>query len=175
MNVSAYDILSHTPPWVFILLAYLAWIGVLRLRSSVRQVGRIWITPVIFIVWGVVGLFRRSGDFSFIAAHWVVGAAVGAALGSLGGMRLIVDRPRQLVRLPGSILPLTRILAIFGAHYALQVAAALHPDHRGELLTWDIYVSGASAGYFMAWSVRFLQSYRKAPQADLAPIIPLKA
>ena len=175
MNVSVYDILSHTPPWVFILLAYLTWIGLLRLRPGVRQLGRIWITPAIFIVWGLVGLFHRPADFSFILAHWTVGAVVGAALGSLGGMRLIVDRPRQLVRLPSSILPVVRILIIFGAHYSLQVAAALHPDHRAALLTWDIYVSGASAGYFLAWSVRFLQAYRKAPQADLAPIIPLKA
>ncbi|MEA3151578.1 MAG: hypothetical protein QOD56_2517 [Gammaproteobacteria bacterium] len=175
MNVSVYDVLSHTPPWVFILLVYLTWMGVTRLRSSVRQLGRIWISPGIFIVWGLVGLFHRSGDFSYILIHWTVGAVVGAALGSLGGMRLIVDRSRQLVRLPGSVLPLARILLIFGAHYGLQVAAALQPQNRAAWLTWDIYVSGASTGYFLAWSVRFLQSYRKAPQADLAPVVPLKA
>jgi hypothetical protein len=35
-------------------------------------------------------------------------------------------------------------------------------------LNWDIYVSGASAGYFMGWSVRFMMSYVKAPHVDLA-------
>jgi hypothetical protein len=34
-------------------------------------------------------------------------------------------------------------------------------------LNWDIYVSGASAGYFMGWSVRFRRSYNNAPQLDL--------
>jgi hypothetical protein len=103
-----------------------------------------------------------------------MGAVIGGALGLLGGMTLTVDRPRQLVLLRGSIMPLVRLMLIFGAHYALQVAAALHPDERTTLLIWDIYVSGASTGYFIGWSARFLQSYRKAPQADLAPVVSLK-
>jgi hypothetical protein len=85
--------------------------------------------------------------------------------------KMLVDRPRQLVRLRGSVLPLVRILVIFGAHYALQVAAALHPDNRATFMAWDIYVSGASAGYFFGWSIRFLRAYRTAPQVDLAPVV----
>jgi hypothetical protein len=175
MNVTVYDVLSRTPAWVFILFAYLMWIGVMRLRLRVRPLGKIWITPAIFITWGLVGLFRAPGDFSFVLTHWAIGAVFGGALGLLGEVKLTVDRLRQLVLLPGSIRPILRILVIFGAHYGLQVAAALHPDSRASLLTWDIYVSGASAGYFIGWSVRFLQSYRKAPQADLAPVVALKA
>jgi len=172
MNVSASDVLSHTPPWVFVLFTYLVWIGLMRLRPSVRDVGKTWITPAIFVAWGVVGLFRRPGDFSYIAIHWGVAALIGGILGSLGGMKkMLVDRPRQLVRLRGSVLPLVRILVIFGAHYALQVAAAIHPDNRATFLAWDIYVSGASAGYFFGWSIRFLRAYRTAPQVDLAPVV----
>jgi hypothetical protein len=78
------------------------------------------------------------------------------------------DRGRRRVLLPGSLLPLLRILVIFGAHYVLRVAAAIHPDMSATYLTWDIYVSGASAGYFVGWSVRFMRSYVQAPQADLA-------
>ena len=173
MNVSVSDVLSHTPPWVFVLFAYLMWMGATRLRPGVWQLGKIWITPAIFIVWGLVGLFRRPGDFSEVLLHWVIGAALGGALGSVGSIKLTVDRPRQLVLLPGSVLPLIRIVVIFGAHYLLQVAAALHPDSRASFLTWDVYVSGASTGYFIGWSARFLQSYRHAPQADLAPVVAL--
>jgi hypothetical protein len=174
MNVSVYDILAHTPPWVFILFAYLMWISVLRLRPSIRQLGKIFITPVIFIVWGIVGLFRYTGDFSLEATRWAIGAVLGGALGIAGGMTFTVDRPRQLVLLRGSVMPMIRIMLIFGAHYGLQVAAALHPDQRDSWLTWDTYVSGASAGYYVGWSIRFLKSYRVAPQADLAPVVMLK-
>jgi hypothetical protein len=176
MNVSVYGVLAHTPPWVFVLLAYLVVMGAMRLRPSVRRLDRIWITPGIFVAWGLVGLFKRHMDLGFVLPHWLMGAVIGGAIGLLGrSMSIMVDRPRQLVLLRGSVLPLVRILVIFGAHYALQVAAALHPENRTTFLTWDIYVSGASAGYFLGWSARFLQSYRTAPQADLAPVVALKA
>jgi hypothetical protein len=175
MNVTVYDVLSHTPPWVFVLFAYLTCIGLMRLRPSVARLGKIWITPCIFVAWGLVGLFRRPDNFSLVLMHWAIGAVLGGVLGSIGQMKLTVDRPRQLVLLRGSVLPLVRILLIFGAHYLLQVAAALHPQSRASLLTWDIYVSGASAGYFVGWLARFLRSYRTAPQADLAPVVALKA
>ena len=77
------------------------------------------------------------------------------------------DHARRRVLLPGSILPLLRILIIFGSHYVLRVAAAIQPDMSATYLSWDIYVSGASAGYFVGWSVRFMLSYKKAPQRDL--------
>ncbi len=175
MNVSVSEVLSHTPPWVFVLFAYLVWIGLQRLRPSVRPVGKTWITPSIFIAWGLAGLLRRPESFSFVAIHWAVAALIGGIVGSLGGMKLTVDHPRQLVLLRGSILPLLRILTVFGAHYFLQVAMALHPDNRATFTAWDIYVSGASAGYFFGWSMRFLQAYRTAPQTDLAPVVALKA
>ena len=176
MNVSVYEVLAHTPPWVFVLFAYLVVIGVMRLRPSVRQLGRIWITPMIFVAWGFAGLLKRHMEFGFVFPHWIMGAVIGGAIGLLGrSMSLTVDRPRQLVLLRGSIMPLVRIVLIFGAHYLLQVGAVLHPENRTAFLTWDIYVSGASAGYFIGWSVRFLQSYRTAPQADLAPVVALKA
>ena len=172
VNISVSDVVARTPPWVFVLFAYLLWIGIMRLRPSVRDVGKTWITPGIFIVWGVARLFHRPGDFSYVATHWGIAAVIGGVLGSLGGMKkMLVDRPRQLVRLRGSVMPLIRIILIFGAHYLLNVAAAVHPENQSTFLAWDIYVSGASAGYFFGWSLRFLRAYRTAPQVDLAPVV----
>ncbi len=167
MHVSVLDVLSGTPKWVFVLLAYLVWVGASRLKPGVRELAKIGITPGIFIVWGLIGLFQRSGDFSQILVHWVIGALIGAALGLALAIPMQVDRERRLVLLPGSVLPLLRILVIFGAHYVLRVAAAIHPDMSATYLTWDIYVSGAGAGYFLGWSARFIQSYRRAPSVDL--------
>jgi hypothetical protein len=168
MNISLARILSGTPIWVYILLAFLLWTGATRLKPGVRALARIGITPGIFIVWGVIGLFQRPGDFSGVLAHWAVGAVLGLLLGLAFGIPMQADRARRLVLLPGSVLPLLRIVIIFGAHYVLRVAAAIHPDQAAAYLTWDIYVSGASAGYFFGWSVRFMRSYRNAPPADLA-------
>jgi len=168
MHVSIGRILSGTPIWVFVLFAYLLWAGIQRLRPRVRQLAKIWITPGFFIAWGLIGLFQRPGDFSDVLSHWAIGAVIGGALGLSLGIPMQVDRSRKLVFLPGSFLPLLRILVIFGAHYWLQVAAAIHEDQRAAYLAWDTYVSGGAAGYFLGWSVRFLQSYAKAPAAELS-------
>ena len=170
MNVSISQILSGTPLWVFVLLGYLVWVGATRLKAGVRSLTRIWITPGIFIVWGLIGLFQRPGSFSEVLLRWAVGLVLGVALGIAFRIPMRVDRPRRLVALPGSILPLLRVLIIFGSHYVLRVAAAIHPDAGAGYLNWDIYVSGASAGYFFGWSIRFMMSYAKAPQVDLGAV-----
>jgi hypothetical protein len=43
----------------------------------------------------------------------------------------------------------------------------MHPEARGQLAVWDFAVSGASAGYFFGWVVRFTLAYRNTPIADL--------
>jgi hypothetical protein len=169
MDVSISQVLAGTPVWVFVLLAYLVWMGATRLKPGVRVLARIWITPAIFIAWGLVGLFQRPGDFSEVLIRWIAGLVVGGALGAAFRIPMQADRPQRLVLLPGSVLPLLRILIIFGAHYVLRVAAAIHPDMSATYLNWDIYVSGASAGYFAGWVVRFMMSYAKARQVDLKP------
>jgi hypothetical protein len=168
------QILGGTPIWVFALLAYLLYVGVTRLKPGVRDLAKIWITPGIFIVWGLIGLFQRPGNFSEVLIRWGGGLIVGLALGLAFAIPMQADRERRRVLLPGSILPLLRILIIFGSHYVLRVAAAIHPDMSGTYLNWDIYVSGASAGYFMGWSARFMTSYAKAPLLDLPAVAAVK-
>jgi hypothetical protein len=151
-----------TPIWVFALFGYLLWAGVRGLARSERKVSRVWVTPVIFIAWGVIGLFMRSGPLASNLLHWLVAALAGVGIGVLGRVPLQVDPSRSLVIQPGSALPLIRNVAIFGAHYVLNVLAAMKPELSPHYVTWDIYVSGASAGYFVGWAVRFVRSYREA-------------
>jgi hypothetical protein len=160
------SMLRGTPWVVFVLFTYLLWIGLQRLKPGIRRVWRIWIIPVIFISWGIVGLFTRTGSFSEIALYWLAGAVSGGMLGGIPKMSLHADRERHLVQQSGSVLPLVRNMTIFGAHYCLNVAAAVNPMMRTDLIVWDVYVSGASAGYFVGWAIRFIQSYRHAPQIN---------
>lgn len=167
MDLPILQILANTPVWVGILCLFLIMRGVARLRPGVRKIDKVLITPLLFIAWGLYGLSQRDGTFSVVLLHWLIGAALGFALGGIGKMSLQVDEPRRLVLLPGSALPLLRIVVIFGAHYVLNVAAALHPDARAWYMGLDVYVSGASAGYFAAWALKFFRSCREAPHVDL--------
>jgi hypothetical protein len=160
---------SQTPLWVFALLVLLVWLGIKRLQARTTPLTRVWMVPAVFIVWGVSGLFARSGAPIDVAAHWFAGAVLGGALGawSLSPASLRFDHRNRLVYQPGSVLPLLRNLAIFLGHYVLQVIAATQPHLRDSAMGWDVYVSGLSAGYFIGWSIRFVLGQRRAPQTDL--------
>ena len=80
-----------------------------------------------------------------------------------------VDRNQRLVFLPGTLVPLIRNTVIVAVNYGLSVAAALRPDARAELAFWDLALSGASAGYFLGWLVRFVGIYRGTLSIDLTP------
>jgi hypothetical protein len=167
MNIPVADILAGTPYWVWLLFAFLMYGGFRRLSPSVRRTDRIWITPGIFVAWGLIGLFGRQGALAASLSNWMIGAAVGLALGLVGELKMEIDDARGLSFLPSSTLPLIRVLLIFGGHYALNVAAALHPVDRAMYMGWDLYVSGASAGYFGGWMFRFHRTRMRAPRVDL--------
>lgn len=162
------QVIEGTPAWVFVVLAYLIWQASKRLRPTILRLYRILITPSIFIVWGLFGLEQRSGGVIVELAHWLVGALLGCVLSFSTPVKIAVDQERHLVLLPGSTLPILRVFVIFGAHYVLNVAAALKPGERSQLLGLDTYVSGASAGYFLAWAIMFFSRYRRAPRIDLS-------
>jgi len=173
------ELLSHiiagTPIWVFALFLYLTWQGCRRLSPQVTTMRRVALVPAIFILWGLYGLFTRPLAAEQVAAVWLAAAAAGGGLGALTSpRRLEVDRWRGLIRQPGSLQPLLRLLLIFGGHYGLNIAMALRPDARHALMLCDIAISGLSAGYFIGWIAAFLHAKGKAPDADLSRFGPVE-
>lgn len=159
-------ILTATPTWVYVLLAYLTWIGLQRLKPATRNVRRLWITPAIFIAWGLSGLVTRHTEAAAIA-FWIGGALVGGAIGGSVPQPLRADHTSGRVWQPGSVIPLVRNLFLFGSHYLLNVASSLQPQSRGGLMEIDLLVSGLGAGYFAGWVLRFVHTWRAAPDEDL--------
>jgi len=56
-------------------------------------------------------------------------------------------------------MPLVRNVTIFMLQYALTVAAVLHLDTQGAGAIVSRAVSGATAGYFIGWSLALLRIY----------------
>ncbi len=160
-----WGILFGTPLWAYGLLALLIWLGLQAARDREIHLSRVFITPAVFISWGSYRLVSQSLLTPALFSDWLIGALAGALAGAalprLGGMG--VDRHARRVRMPGHWLPLVRNLVIFGAKYGLAVAAGIQPALRQPLTPWEFAVSGASAGYFLGWLLRFAWAYRKAP------------
>jgi hypothetical protein len=166
---TAFGILRGTPWWVFLLAVLLVWLGLRSLRPRVTTVVRVLVTPVVFITWGLASFNAGGGSSSAFALVWLLTAVAGLALAVLTVrmQALRVDRAHRLVLVPASLLPLVRNVVVFSTKYALAVAVIINPKARDQLAVWDIAVSGASAGYFIGWVVRFALAYRSAPIADL--------
>jgi hypothetical protein len=166
MNVSFVDILVGTPGWVWLLFAWLLMAGLGRLKSGVRPRGRLWIVPAFFIAWGLLGLAGRGATDPRTLSRWFMGALAGAALGAATPVVVRVEPSTGRIWEAGSVVPLLRNMAIFWAHFVLQARAAFSPRESAAFLADDLYVSGASAGYFVGWAIRFAFAWRTAPRLD---------
>jgi hypothetical protein len=157
-----FGVLTHTPPWVFLLFAYLVWQGIRALQPRTQSIWRLMIVPLIFIVWGLsrIGL-RHDNQWPLLA--WLAAAAVMAPLAFLTGPRLLaVDRGKGLVTRAGSALPLIRNVTVFALQYGVAVIAALQLDGHSAVSIVGRAISGATAGYFLGWAVALLRSYWSA-------------
>lgn len=164
-------ILSHTPIWVWVLLAFLISRGIMALRPREVSPSRILIIPVVFLVWGLTGMVGADGlatKLALFAGGLLVGLAGGRALASL------LPAPRWsratgLLAMPGSPIALIVIGVAFATKYVGTVALALNPDVtvHAEIASAMAAAGGLFAGLF--WG-RTLGQFARALQADGEPV-----
>jgi hypothetical protein len=157
------QIISHTPIWVWALLAFLVSRGVNAMQPRTIAPARALIVPLVFLVWGLAGLISSRG-LGLALALFVVGAAVGLAAGS--ALAALMPAPRLdqdagVLAMPGSPIPLAMILAAFIIKYAGAVAqaGASDPATQAEIAGVMALVGGVFAGAF--WG-RTLALFRRA-------------
>jgi hypothetical protein len=87
------QMLADTPPYVFALLAYLVWQGVLSLRTRRLAIWRMLIVPGLFEAAGLLLLVLRPSSDIVPLAAWLVALVAFIPLGLVTGPRLLaVDR-----------------------------------------------------------------------------------
>ncbi|MEO7936167.1 MAG: DUF6622 family protein [Dokdonella sp.] len=155
------QILLNTPVWAYAIFVLLLWLGVCQLRARWVSIHRVWLTPMIFIVWGFLGLVLHNTGSAASLSPWLMAASLGVVLGLLRRNTLVIDTERGRVMRPASVMPLLRNLLVFGAHYGLNIAAAFHPGQH-SIMQIDMAVSGLFAGFFGGWLIRFMQHYFSA-------------
>ena len=158
------EIVTHTPVWVWALLAYLIWAGIQAMQPRRVSVWRLMVVPAVFIVTGLTRIWTGQSGGSLLA--WLAGAIPLAVTGFLTGPKLLdVDRDKAEVTRPGSPVPLIRNVAVFALQYAAAVIGALHTNDQAAAALFSRALSGGTAGYFIGWAAAFWRHYRSAPQA----------
>nr|WP_320144141.1 DUF6622 family protein [uncultured Cohaesibacter sp.] len=147
------SILSHTPIWVWILLAYLLLRGIKALQPRETRPSRVLVLPVIFFVWALFGIFGELTDWPTALIAFAVGLAIGFAGGWANATRLPVatlDRATGLMWRPGSATTLVLVIVAFVAKYVLSVLLAVQPHLGAEVMFAALFggVSGLADGAF---------------------------
>src|SRR3954454_12923368 len=157
----AYQILAHTPLWVFALLAYLIWQGIKAMQPRMTPIWRALIVPVVFIVWGIsrIGFGHEDGAWPLVA--WIAAASALLPLGVLTPRPFEVDHATGQIIRPGSVFALIRNLAVFLLQYAVGVISAIDASDRALAIIVGRVLSGATAGYFIGSTVALLVAYRR--------------
>jgi hypothetical protein len=158
-----YEVLGHTPLWVWILLAFLIWRGVNAMQPRAIAPIRALIVPAVFLVWGLSGLVGSHG-VGLDLALFVVGAAAGLVAG--GALATLTPTPglapdTGMLAMPGSPIPLAMIVAAFVVKYvgAVTQATATDPAMQVEIAAVLAVIGGVFAGLF--WG-RTLAMFRRA-------------
>ena len=147
-------ILAHTPVWVWIVFAGLVLLGLQQTRTRDVGIARATILPVVMIVLSLSGVLTAFAHVPLAWGAWAVGAVLafllaGNAVAVHGASRSA--QPGHL-RIPGSVVPVVLIIAIFITKYAAGVALAMNPPlaaNIGVAMALSL-VYGAFSGLFWA-------------------------
>lgn len=133
-------IVRSTPHWVWGLLAGLVALGASQLRDRSASRLRVLVMPMAmtaFSAYGVISAFGSAGNAAWAVGCWAATAAVMAYL------LMVIDpcAPREArfdavngrYHLPGSMVPLLLILAVFLTKYAVGIELALRPQAASSL------------------------------------------
>jgi hypothetical protein len=171
MTPFALSVLSHTPVWVWALLALLVALGLQQMRAQIVTRRRLLALPAGLAIYSLIGLLQTFGGHASSLLPWLAGAALGFALNRLWKLpRQVQALPDGRFRLGGSALPLTLFMVIFLLRYVLAVALNIEPDlaHAQTLVLPACLLMGLSVGLLAARAWRVLGNAPRRPAAVAA-------
>ena len=129
------QILTHTPLYVWAILAFLVNRGVNAMRDRELEVRRLVIIPAVMLVLSLQDIDTKFGLGGWALAAWALTAAAAALLAGLSGSaRIATGSAPGTVRVRGSRLPLVMMMAVFFTKYVASVTLAVAPQLHHDTL-----------------------------------------
>ena len=160
------QILTHTPLWVWAVLAFLLYRGLLASVDREIALKRVFVIPVVMFALALQGIVSGFAAVPAAAPVWFACMLAGTALAWLafdrGSVR--IDPLRRVISQRGSWTPLLLMTAIFCIKYAVGVALSLQPGLAQHL--WFAAsvcaLYGLFNGIFFGQALRIVALYRQA-------------
>lgn len=125
------QILINTPVWVWALLAFLVYRGVVMSRNRQVTLRSLFILPVLMTALSLQGLIQHFGIRFESVGFWFIStvcvSVLNAAFLNKTGFRVVSER---YIHMQGSWMPLVLMMLIFSCKYAENIAVAVQPALR---------------------------------------------
>ena len=163
------QVVKGTPVWVWAILVALIALGVNQMRTRIVSRYTVLIAPVVFLFVGLMAAGRGPIGFTAWALTLIAAAAFTFFVWQpTGGARY--DASADRLNLPGSVIPMLLMLAIFLLNYVINVTLAINPALRSELL-WQVgpaITLGALSGVFFGRAATLFRMNRLSQTAIAA-------
>lgn len=160
------QIISHTPPYVWGILAFLILRGVLAMRTREIGFNKLFILPIVMLVLSLQDIAAKFGLGSIALTLWALGAAATvASMLKFSAARVAPAATPGRVIVRGSVFPLALMMAIFVTKYVAAIAVAVQPHLRQDLPFTVLVCAlfGVFNGYFLGRLARDVKACRTFP------------
>jgi len=160
-------ILLSTPSWVWVLLIFLLYRGVIALYDREVPYRKAIVIPLLMLVLSLHGLNGQFQHNPLVLPAAFLAGLIAAVLAWMAAGRNVALRPEGMLFLRGSWIPLLMMIVIFSVKYAVNVLQAMQsPLLQGDqaaLTLGGIY--GLFAGAALGRVLRILMLREQARQA----------
>lgn len=136
-------VVAGTPFWVWLLLAGLILLGILRSRDRVVPRWRLYTLPISILLLTLTSLVRSS-ETSLVAGAMALGLAPGLAAGFLVSRTDEIRFVAGKAAVGGEWLSLVLLLCVFALQYANGLVSAMMPQLAADT-AWIVLHAAASA------------------------------
>lgn len=166
------QIVSHTPTYVWALLAFLLYRGCLASKDRETSLQKVAVIPLVMLGLTITSISSGGPLGEGVWAVWAVGAIASAALiWTLSSGEIVVNRAAGTLHQRGSWMPMGLMIAIFFTKYAVAVVSAMHPElpHSLPFAMAITLLYGVFNGLFLGRLARYAAAWSRqaAPVAAL--------
>ncbi|MBC3813215.1 DUF6622 family protein [Undibacterium aquatile] len=164
------QILINTPIWVWALLAFLIYRGVLMSRDRQVTLRATFILPLLMLGLSLQGLIQHFGIRFESVGLWLLSAVcvsiLNAAFFGKNSVRVVSEK---LIQLQGSWMPLILMMLIFFLKYCENIAVVVQPELRSNIgfISVCSISFGIMNGLFLGKLLRVLSLLTKHKQPAL--------
>jgi hypothetical protein len=165
------QIVSHTPVYVWALLAFLIYRGWLASQDRETSLRKVALIPLVMVGLSVTSINGNGPLGDGLWGLWALGAvASAAAIWQFSRREIMVNRAAGTVLQRGSWMPLALMVAIFVTKYTVAVMSAMHPElpHSVPFAASVAVLYGVFNGLFLGRLARYAAAWQRQPVAVAA-------